>query len=129
MRAVLSFGLAWLAALAIVAALRFPARSTSLDAGKKHVTDEVLRTSANVRWPPWIVTRRISVRRVMIIEVETEYPHEARRIASQLVERSTSNYDEILIYVRRAGTTGGMANRRVQWTPRSGYVEIVLDER
>jgi hypothetical protein len=70
----------------------------------------------------WVVTKATSAQHMMVVDVEAERLEEARGIAVQIVEPVRSHgYDEILIYVRQPGRPDA-AVRRVQWTPRGGYV-------
>ena len=50
---------------------------------------------------------------------------EARQIAAAIVEPRRTHFDDILVYVHRVGGSADLAPRRVEWTPRGGYVEIV----
>jgi hypothetical protein len=71
----------------------------------------------------WAVTKATSAQHMMVVEVDAERLDDARGIAIQIVEPvRSSGYDEILIYVREPGRTTP-AVRRIQWTPRGGYVE------
>jgi hypothetical protein len=80
------------------------------------------------RWWSWRVTHATSAMRAMIVEVEAQQVADAKSIAAQIVEPvRTHGYDEILIYVRRPGADSSRAERRVQWTPRGGYVELVME--
>jgi hypothetical protein len=76
----------------------------------------------------WTVTRSLSAHRVMVVEIEAERVDDARRIAIQIVEPLKERYAEILIYAYRRGSEAGLAARRVQWTPRGGYVEVDYEQ-
>ena len=76
-------------------------------------------------WARWSVTEQLHAHHVMVVHVETRYLDEARAIAQQLVEPVKSRYAEILIYFHRPGRPDLLAPRRVQWTPKDGYVETV----
>jgi hypothetical protein len=41
------------------------------------------------------------------------------------VEPRRAQFDDILVYVHRVGESAALAARRVEWTPRGGYEEIV----
>jgi hypothetical protein len=74
-------------------------------------------------WPAWTVKMANSAHHSLIVDVEARRVEQARDIAEQIVEPVRSRgYQEILIYVRKAGDPDA-AMRRVQWTPRTGYVE------
>ena len=71
----------------------------------------------------WAVTKATAAQHMMVVEVDAERLDDAKRIAVQIVEPvRSSGYDEILIYVRQPGSRTP-AVRRIQWTPRGGYVE------
>jgi hypothetical protein len=76
----------------------------------------------------WRVVRSLAAHRVLVVEVETGRPQQARAIALQLVEPQKDRYTEVMIYVYRPGRRGVGPNRRVQWTPRRGYVETIYEE-
>jgi hypothetical protein len=77
----------------------------------------------------WVVTKATSAEHMMVVDVEAERIDEARGIAVQIVEPVRSHgYDEILIYVRQPGRRDA-AVRRVQWTPRGGYVVTAYSDR
>jgi hypothetical protein len=77
----------------------------------------------------WTVTKATSAQHMMVVHVDAERLEEARGIAVQIVEPvRTHGYDEILIYVRQPGRRDA-AVRRVQWTPRGGYVDSTFEDR
>jgi hypothetical protein len=77
----------------------------------------------------WAVTRATSAHKAMVVDVEAERIEEARGIAIQIVQPVLSHgYEEILIYVRQPGARVP-AVRRIQWTPRGGYVESTYLDR
>ena len=71
----------------------------------------------------WTLTEHLSAHNVLIGQVETEYLHEAMAVAQQLTEPLKDKYAEVLIYFHRPGRPDTLPPRRVQWTPKSGYVE------
>ena len=75
--------------------------------------------------PParWTITHRASAHRTLVVEVAARHPEEALAIARAIGEPERGRYDEILIFVNRPGRRDML--RRVQWTPRRGYVETV----
>jgi hypothetical protein len=76
------------------------------------------------RYPGWTVTRATSAHHVLVAHVETDRPETGRSIAVQIVEPVKNRYQEILIYFHRPGESHtDLAQRRIQWTPRGGYVE------
>jgi hypothetical protein len=78
-------------------------------------------------WARWTVTEQLSAHHVLIVHVETRYLNEARAVARTIVDPilPKDNYAEILIYFHRPGRPDPLPPRRVQWTPRAGYVETV----
>jgi hypothetical protein len=77
----------------------------------------------------WAVTKATSAEHTMVVDVEAERLEEARGIAVQIVEPVRSHgYQEILIYVRQPGRKIPVV-RRIQWTPRGGYVESTYADR
>jgi hypothetical protein len=77
----------------------------------------------------WVVTKATSAEHTMVVDVEAERLEDARGIALQIVEPVRSHgYQEILIYVRQPGRRIP-AVRRIQWTPRGGYVESEYADR
>jgi hypothetical protein len=78
-------------------------------------------------WAQWSVTEQLSAHHVLIVQVETRRLADARAIARRIVEPilPKENFAEILIYFHRPGRPDPLAPRRVQWTPRGGYVETV----
>jgi hypothetical protein len=87
------------------------------------------RDSADTPRIGWVVTKATSAQYMMVVDVEAERLSEARGIAIQIVEPVRSHgYDEILIYVRQPGSREA-AVRRIQWTPRGGYVESTFSDR
>ena len=75
----------------------------------------------------WTVTEHLSAHNVLIAQVETDFLHEAVAIAQQLTEPIKSKYAEVLIYFHRPGRPDTLPPRRVQWTPRNGYVETIYE--
>lgn len=84
-------------------------------------------TVRGVYFPPaegWKVVEQLSAHHVLVLEVETERIDEAKAITQQLVRPVADRYSEVLIYFYRPGQRGKLAARRVQWTPRGGYVVV-----
>jgi hypothetical protein len=74
---------------------------------------------------PWIVTRATTARRAMVIDVEADSPEDARTIAAEIVGPFRAKYEEVLIYIRPIGSPLNAVTRRVEWTPRGGFVETM----
>jgi hypothetical protein len=131
MARVLIFGAVWTLVLAaLLFALHRPSTSTLAsvtDAGRPAVQPPPPPPPrAGTRFPGWTVTKAYSAHHMMVVEVETDMPYTARQIATQVVEPLKERYDEVLIYVRKPDAPpDDLPARRVQWTRRAGYVEIV----
>ncbi|MGQ0735052.1 MAG: hypothetical protein ACT4QD_15520 [Acidobacteriota bacterium] len=78
-------------------------------------------------WARWSITEHLSAHHVLIAHVETDYLEEAVAIAQQIADPVKSRYAEALIYFHRPGRPDTLPPRRVQWTPREGYVETVYE--
>ena len=75
------------------------------------------------RHEPWIVTRATSARRAIVIDVEADKPQEARKIAEEIIAPLGARYEEVLVYVRPIGSPQDALTRRIEWTPRDGFIE------
>jgi hypothetical protein len=122
-------GVAWLAAVGLFAALvdysarprprpTPPALTDLVRALNKMATPSPFAKHA-----PWIVTRATSARRAMVIDVEADKPEDAQKIAEEIVAPLRVKYEEVLVYVRPMGSPTNAATRRIEWTPRGGFVE------
>ncbi len=109
-------------ALAVVSS---DARRLQVDSGTgSTLTYNLNRPQAATLWPMWRVTQATSAHSALVVDVEARRVDLARQIAEEIVDPVRSRgYHEILIYVRQAGDPTG-AMRRVQWTPRTGFVEM-----
>ena len=122
-------GVAWLAAVFSFAALvdysarPRPTPTPPALTGLVRALNKMATPSPFARHEPWIVTRATSARRAMVIDVEAEKPEEARKIAQELVAPLRAKYEEVLVYVRPIGSPLNASTRRVEWTPRDGFVE------
>jgi|SRR5688572_12241215 hypothetical protein len=129
-------GVAWLGVLALfVWGLQPRDRSRRMRPPMTSMTASSLVTELNrpqadtgARWWSWRVTRATSAQRAMLVDVEAQRVADARAIAIQIVEPVRSHgYEEILVYVRKSGAPVSRPERRIQWTPKGGYVEMVMD--
>jgi len=78
----------------------------------------------------WVVTRATSAHHVLVVEVRADRLEDSRAVATQIVETIAGRgYDEVLVYVWLTGTHAQFADRRVQWTLRGGYSELVIGDR
>src|SRR5262245_32215769 len=123
--------IAWLAALiGFATGLQRPAPARPLS--KPLHASALVRTlnqaqdaSRDRPWS-WNVTRAITAHRVLLVDVEATRVADAKAIAVRILEPvRTHGYEEILIYVRRAGAGSAPPARRIQWTPDHGFTEMV----
>jgi hypothetical protein len=122
-------GVAWLAAFGLFAALVAwsarprPTPTRPAVTALVRALNKMESPSPFSRHEPWIVTRATSARRAMVIDVEADKPEDARNIAAELVEPLRAKYEEVLIYVRPIGNPANALTRRIEWTPRGGFLE------
>jgi len=122
-------GVAWLAAFGLFAALVAwsarprPTPTPPAVTALVRALNKMETPSPFGRHEPWIVTRATSARRAMVIDVEADKPEDARNIAEALVAPLRAKYEEVLIYVRPIGSPINTLTRRIEWTPRGGFVE------
>ena len=84
---------------------------------------DLSKPQSTTLWPAWTVTMANFAHHALVVDVEARRVEQARQIAEQIVEPVRSRgYQEILIYIRKAGDPDAPM-RRVQWTPKTGYVE------
>ena len=122
---VLLFGAAWVAVLAVMIAVVRPHRpAIAVTITSSHLDAAPAPPKPGTQYPGWTVKRAYSAHHTMVVEAEAERPSEALAIAREVVEPLRSRYDEVLVYTREPGAPDPA--RRVQWTPRGGYVELVL---
>jgi hypothetical protein len=76
----------------------------------------------------WHIRNMATAHGAFVIEVEADDPSQAATIARALVEPIKDDYDEVLVYVNQRGGDSDLPDRRLQWTPRDGYVEIAYDQ-
>ena len=76
----------------------------------------------------WFVRNMATAHGAFVIEVEAEDPEQTETISRALIEPIKDDYGEILVYVNRMGDDSDLPARRVQWTPRDGYVELSYDQ-
>ena len=75
----------------------------------------------------WYVRNMATAHGAFVIEVEAEDPEQTESISRALIEPIKDDYAEILVYINRMGDDSDLPARRVQWTPRDGYVELSYD--
>ena len=121
-------GVAWLAVFGLFATLITRPAVTVTPASASGLARELNQKSHSApgsRLAGWRVTDATSVRNVMVVKVDAAQPAQARQIAIQIVEPVRQQYDEVLIYLHRPGASS--AARRIQWSPRGGYIEMLLE--
>ena len=118
----------WIAALVGVAAAlhgsgsSLPPRPFAANALARSINDA--QPMAGRRWQ-WTAMAATSALREMVVHVEAIEVRQARQIAAAIVEPRRAQFDDILVYVHRVGGSAQLAARRVEWTPRAGYEEII----
>ena len=81
------------------------------------------RANASERFPDWTVVEANSAHHALVVDVEARRVEDARKIAEEIVGPMRSRgYQEVLIYIYPVNNPKGPM-RRVQWTPRTGFVE------
>lgn len=73
----------------------------------------------------WRLLKMALAHGVMVIEVEVADPTRALEVARGLREPLGEEYDEVLVYIQRMGGATEAPVRRVRWTKRDGYEELV----
>jgi hypothetical protein len=120
----------WIAALVGLAAAMHGSGSSrqprppAVNALARSINDA--QPMAGRRWQ-WTATSARSAMGAMVVHVEAFDVSHARQIAAAIVEPRRTKFDDILVYVHRVGGSRDMAARRVEWTPRGGYEEIVYE--
>jgi hypothetical protein len=122
--------LIWIAAAGTVGTLGYIGYGITKDGPMKRKAATIERLPARQQhnpWARWSITEHKSAHHVLIAHVETEFLVEAKAIAQQIAEPIKADYAEVLIYFHRPGRPDTVAPRRVQWSPRTGYVESVYE--
>ena len=77
----------------------------------------------------WVVTKVTSAHHVLLVNIDAERVGNAQTIAAEIVAPvKNRGFDEILVYVWRTHKHKPFADRRVQWTPKGGYTEMVMGD-
>jgi hypothetical protein len=77
----------------------------------------------------WVVTKVTSAHHVLLVNIDAERVGNAQTIAAEIVAPvKDRGFDEILVYVWRTHKHKPFADRRVQWTPKGGYTEMVMGD-
>jgi hypothetical protein len=123
---------AWFAALVGLAAVlygsgsRRPPRPAATDTLARSIN--AAQQVPDRRWQ-WSVTSTKSAMQGLVVNVEAFDVTGARNIAKTIVEPRQGRFDLILVYVHRVGGSSDLAARRIEWSPRDGYVEIRYSPR
>ena len=87
------------------------------------------RASQFKKGEEWVVTKVTSAHHVLLVNVDAERVGNAQQIATEIVVPvKDRGFDEILVYVWRTQKHKPFADRRVQWTPKGGYSELVMGD-
>ena len=88
-----------------------------------------IRPSQPVEGEAWVVTKVTSAHHVLVVNVDADRVGNAQEIATELVAPMRERgYEEVLVYVWGLHLHKPYADRRVQWTPKSGYSELVMGD-
>ena len=124
----------WLSAMALVAmTIRWSDQPRSVPALTPAPTLlrelNAARASTLKEGESWVVTKVTSAHHILVVNVEADRIGNAQAIAAEIVAPVRDRkYDEILVYVRQMHSRKGFADRRVQWTPKGGYSELVIGD-
>jgi len=127
-------GVVWLVAIALVAfavhSSEQPRRVPPLTAVPTLLRElSVARASQLKEGEAWVVTKVTSAHHMLVVNVDAERVGNAQAIAAEIVKPVQSRgFDEILVYVWRTHKHKPYADRRVQWTPKGGYTELVMGD-
>ena len=89
----------------------------------------VARASQFKEGEAWVVTKVTSAHHVLLVNIDAERVRNAQTIAAEIVAPvKDRGFDEILVYVWRTHKHKPFADRRVQWTPKGGYTELVMGD-
>jgi hypothetical protein len=87
------------------------------------------RNSKLIEGESWVVTKVTSAHHVLVVNVDADRVGSAQEIATEIVAPVRGRgFDEVLVYVWQMRAHKAYADRRVQWTPKGGYSELVIGE-
>ena len=127
-------GVAWLSAMVLVAITihwsEQPRRVAPLPPVSSLLKElNAARTSTLKEGESWVVTKVTSAHNMLVVNVDADRLTDAQAIAAEIVAPVRARkFDEILVYVRQTDSGKGYADRRVQWTPKGGYTELVIGD-
>jgi hypothetical protein len=77
----------------------------------------------------WAVRKVTSAHHVLVVNVDADRVGNAQKIATEIVAPVRDRgFDEVLVYVWAMHRQKPYADRRVQWTPKGGYMELVIGD-
>ena len=77
----------------------------------------------------WVVTKVTSAHHMLVVNVDADRLENAQAIATEIVEPVRDRkFDEVLVYIWQKDSRKKYADRRVQWTPKGGYTELVIGD-
>jgi hypothetical protein len=77
----------------------------------------------------WAVRKVTSAHHVLVVNVDADRVGNAQKIATEIVAPVRDRgFDEVLVYVWALYRQKPYPDRRVQWTPRGGYTELVMGD-
>jgi hypothetical protein len=77
----------------------------------------------------WAVRKVESAHHVLVVNVDADHVGNAQKIATEIVTPVLDRgFDEVLVYVWATHRHKQYADRRVQWTPKGGYTELVIGD-
>jgi hypothetical protein len=126
--ALVSLWVAAAGAMAVLGAAIYELKRTPPVRARPVVMDRLPARQTHSSAARWTVTEHLSAHNVLIAQVETAYLAEALSIAQQLTEPIKDKYAEVLIYFHRPGRPDTLPPRRVQWSPKGGYIQTVFEE-
>jgi hypothetical protein len=87
------------------------------------------RPAQPIEGESWVVTKVTSAHHMLVVNVDADRVGDAQKIAIDIVNPVRNHkFDEILVYVWGIHGHKPYADRRVQWTPKGGYSELVMGD-
>jgi hypothetical protein len=127
-------GVVWLLAIALAAfavhSSEQPQRVPPLTAVPTLLRElSAARASQLKEGEAWTVTKVTSAHHMLVVNVDAERVGNAQAIATEIVKPvQDRGFDEVLVYVWARHKHKAFADRRVQWTPKGGYTELVMGD-
>jgi hypothetical protein len=127
-------GVVWLSAMALIAmTIRWteqPRHVAPLPPVSSLLKElNAARTSTLKEGETWVVTKVTSAHHMLVVNVDADRLDDARAIAAEIVAPVRDRkFEEVLVYVRQTHSRKGFADRRIQWTPKGGYSELVIGD-